>query len=118
MKHKDDAIKNAEDIISAHVGNGLELKRAIRAALTTVEFLSQGSGRFNDSLTQRTLNYIRFLIMGEENSLRLHELEIMLRKQYSIFNNSEIKAERNKAEVEISLMVSEMNQLKKINILL
>jgi hypothetical protein len=79
MRHKEDAIKNANNIIEAHQEIGLSLIDAQKSALITVGFLGR-----KDSLTTRTQNYLRCLILGEEKTRELMDLETRIQKNYNI----------------------------------
>lgn len=77
MKHKKDAIENAERLIDLHNKvSGVSKEQATKSALITAE---EAHGR-NDSLSQRTINYIRELVYGVETANLLHDKESELRR--------------------------------------
>lgn len=59
MKHKQDAIALATEIINKHVSTGLDEEQAKKAALITIEYMlnAASSGKIEYSLYQRTYNY-------------------------------------------------------------
>lgn len=68
MKHKKDAIANADKIIALHREvNGVEWLTAVRAATVTVKLISQEIrfGTIAHSLYTRTLNYLESLTTKE-----------------------------------------------------
>ena len=60
MKHKTDAIKQANLIIDEHKKNGLSDEDAKKSAITTVNLVIKHIryGTITDSLFKRTLNYL------------------------------------------------------------
>lgn len=60
MAHKEDAIKNANEIIAKHQANGLSLVDARKAAIITVECILGVlvNRNITHSLYMRTLNYL------------------------------------------------------------
>lgn len=71
MKHKQDAIKEATNIIELHASNIKDQKVLVRTALITCEY----SQLRDDSLKQRTINYLRELVYGEEIATKIHDTE-------------------------------------------
>lgn len=68
MKHKKDAVENADKIIALHRLNGLEWLTAVRAAAVTVKFaLDLGVYPGYRPLAQRTLNYLESLTTRTSN---------------------------------------------------
>ena len=76
MKHKQDAINEATKIIELHSKNISDQSVLIKTALITCEY----SQTRDDSLKQRTLNYLRELVYGKVISEEIHALEIEINK--------------------------------------
>lgn len=76
MKHKPDAVQEAEKLIAMHEKFGLPKMQATVHAIVTMEYAIN----HNHSLHQRTLNYLRSLVYGEEVGIQIHEKEQQWRK--------------------------------------
>lgn len=58
MKHKQDAIKIAEEIIASHIANGCTPEMAHACAITTVKYINKITFARPISEYQRALNYL------------------------------------------------------------
>ncbi len=110
MKHKPDAITEGDSIIKLHSQYGLTETQAARAALVTAYY----SQRNNDSLRQRTLNYLRCLVLGDEAANRIHDLEADWRKESNkLFYGSNSSNERKVIELKIEQIKKEIELILK-----
>ena len=109
MKHKQDAIKEATNIIELHASNIKDQKVLVRTALITCEY----SQLRDDSLKQRTLNYLRELVYGETIANELHDVEATLKKLRNRFYTVCEDAEYEDLRIQISKLEKEIENLTK-----
>ena len=108
MKHKIDAKEEAEKVISLHMKAGkIDRNLAIISALITINY----SQTRNDSLKTRTLNYLKYLHLGDEITLKLNSLETQLNKEYYNFNNFETLENRELSKIKINKIKKEISEI-------
>lgn len=113
MKHKQDAIDEANEVIKLHIEDGLDEKQAEKAAAITIEYaLSIGLYPGTEPIHQRAKNYLYSIIYGEEVAIKLHDLETQLRKEYRKMQNFDYQHYENQKLRSIELK-QQIDQIKK-----